>query len=301
MLLFKRVQDIQLYLNLLRQKGVEIGFAPTMGALHAGHTGLITRSKTENQVTVCSIFVNPTQFNDPTDLEKYPRTVERDIEMLAEVGCEILFLPSVAEIYPKGTQQNLPIHFGRLDKVLEGVFRPGHFNGMAQVVYRLLEIVNPNRLYMGQKDFQQLTIVRSLLTQMRSGTELVMCTTKREKDGLAMSSRNVRLNAEARAAAPLIYQILTEALEMTEEYSPSEIQRRSVQKLKEIKAFNLEYFEIVDGNTLMPIRLLDETDFAVAVTAIWVGGVRLIDNLILKQVVEQENPNELGNAYQPIP
>jgi pantoate--beta-alanine ligase len=207
----------------------------------------------------------------------------------------------VEEIYPNGTQQNLPIHFGRLDKVLEGVFRPGHFNGMAQVVYRLLEIVNPNRLYMGQKDFQQLTIVRSLLTQMRSGTELVMCATKREKDGLAMSSRNVRLNAEARAAAPWIHQILTEALEMTEEYSPSEIQRRSVQKLKEIKAFNLEYFEIVDGNTLMPIRLLNETDFAVAVTAIWVGGVRLIDNLILKQVVESETPTEIGDAYRQIP
>jgi pantoate--beta-alanine ligase len=162
MLLFKRVQDIQQYLNLLRQKGVEIGFAPTMGALHAGHTSLITRSKTENQVTVSSIFVNPTQFNDPSDLEKYPRTVERDIEMLVEAGCDILFLPTVEEIYPNGTKQNLPIQFGRLDKVLEGVFRPGHFNGMAQVVYRLLEIVNPNRLYMGQKDFQQLTIVRSL-------------------------------------------------------------------------------------------------------------------------------------------
>jgi pantoate--beta-alanine ligase len=301
MLLFKRVQDIQQYLNLLRQKGVEIGFAPTMGALHAGHTSLITRSKAENYVTVSSIFVNPTQFNDPTDLEKYPRTVERDIEMLVEAGCEILFLPSVEEIYPDGMQQNLPINFGRLDKVLEGVFRPGHFNGMAQVVYRLLEIVNPNRLYMGQKDFQQLTIVRSLLSQMRSGTELVMCATRREKDGLAMSSRNVRLNTEARAAAPLIHQILTEALEMTEEYSPGEIQRRSVQKLKEIKAFNLEYFEIVDGNTLMPIRLLDETDFAVAVTAVWVGGVRLIDNLILKQVVEQDIPSETGDAYRQVP
>jgi pantoate--beta-alanine ligase len=301
MLLFKRVQDIQQYLNLLRQKGVEIGFAPTMGALHAGHTSLITRSKAENQVTVSSIFVNPTQFNDPSDLEKYPRTVERDIEMLVEAGCEILFLPSVEEIYPNGTQQNLPIHFGRLDKVLEGVFRPGHFNGMAQVVYRLLEIVNPNRLYMGQKDFQQLTIVRSLLSQMRSGTELVMCATKREKDGLAMSSRNVRLNAEARAAAPLIHQILTEALEMTEEYSPSEIQRRSVQKLKEVKAFNLEYFEIVDGTTLMPIRLLDETDFAVAVTAVWVGGVRLIDNLFFKQVVDQELSSETSDAYRQIP
>ncbi|MEY4933723.1 MAG: hypothetical protein RIS64_82 [Bacteroidota bacterium] len=301
MLLFKRVQDIQQYLNLLRQKGVEIGFAPTMGALHAGHTSLITRSKTENQVTVSSIFVNPTQFNDPSDLEKYPRTVERDIEMLVEAGCDILFLPTVEEIYPNGTKQNLPIQFGRLDKVLEGVFRPGHFNGMAQVVYRLLEIVNPNRLYMGQKDFQQLTIVRSLLSQMRSGTELVMCVTRREKDGLAMSSRNVRLNTESRAAAPLIHQILMEALEMTEEYSPNEIQRRCVQKLKEIKAFNLEYFEIVDGNTLMPIRLLNETDFAVAVTAVWVGGVRLIDNLILKQIIEQEVSSETGDAYRQVP
>ncbi|MEO0043428.1 MAG: hypothetical protein RL329_2876 [Bacteroidota bacterium] len=301
MLLFKRVQDIQQYLNVLRQKGVEIGFAPTMGALHSGHTALITRSKTENQVTVCSIFVNPTQFNDPSDLEKYPRTVEHDIERLVEAGCEILFLPSVAEIYPKGMQQNLPIQFGRLDKVLEGVFRPGHFNGMAQVVYRLLEIVNPNRLYMGQKDFQQLTIVRSLLSQMRSGTELVMCETKREKDGLAMSSRNVRLDAAARAAAPKIHQILMEALDMTEEYSPNEIQRRTMQKLKEIKGFDVEYFEIVDGHTLMPLRLLGETDFAVAVTAVWVGGVRLIDNLILKQMMEQDVSAETGESYRQIP
>jgi pantoate--beta-alanine ligase len=283
MLLFKNVYDLQKYLTALKAKGNQVGFVPTMGALHRGHISLINRSKAENGVTVASIFVNPTQFNDLKDLEKYPRTPERDMEMLIESGCDILFMPSPDEVYPNGTAPFQKFNFGKLDRVLEGTFRPGHFDGMAQVVHRLLEIVKPNKLYMGQKDFQQISIVASMLQQTKLKTELVMCAIMREEDGLAMSSRNVRLAPEDRAAAPLIHKTLKEAAEMVSEFSPSEIQRMAVQKLRAESRFRLEYFEIVDGRTLLPIQLFEDTDFAVALTALWVGEVRLIDNMILKQ------------------
>jgi pantoate--beta-alanine ligase len=283
MLLFKKVYDLQKYLTALKAKGNQVGFVPTMGALHRGHISLINRSKADNEVTVASIFVNPTQFNDPKDLAKYPRTPERDMEMLIESGCDILFMPSPDEVYPHGTAPFQKFNFGKLDRVLEGTFRPGHFDGMAQVVNRLLEIVKPNKLYMGQKDFQQVSIVASMLQQTKLKTELVMCAIMREEDGLAMSSRNVRLAPEDRAAAPLIHKTLKEASEMVGEFSPSEIQRMTVQKLRAEPSFRLEYFEIVDGRTLLPIQLFEDTDFAVALTALWVGEVRLIDNMILKQ------------------
>jgi pantoate--beta-alanine ligase len=289
MLLFKKVSDLQKYLNSLKTKGLHVGFVPTMGALHRGHISLINRSKAENEVTVASIFVNPTQFNDPKDLDKYPRTPERDMEMLIESGCDILFMPSPDEIYPNGTSPSLKFNFGKLDRVLEGTFRPGHFDGMAQVVHRLLDIVKPSRLYMGQKDFQQWSIVASMLQQTKSKTELVMCDIMREEDGLAMSSRNVRLSPEDRAAAPLIHKTLKAASEMIGEYSPSEMQRMMVQKLRAEPRFRLEYFEIVDGRTLLPIQLFEDTDFAVALTALWVGEVRLIDNMILKQQHQQDD------------
>ncbi len=289
MLLFKKVSDLQKYLNSLKIKGLQIGFVPTMGALHRGHSSLINRSRADNEVTVASIFVNPTQFNDPKDLEKYPRTPERDMEMLIEVGCDILFMPSADEIYPNGTTASLKFNFGKLDRVLEGTFRPGHFDGMAQVVNRLLDIVKPNKLYMGQKDFQQWSIVASMLQQTKSKTELIMCDIMREEDGLAMSSRNMRLTPEDRAVVPLIYKTLKQASDMVGEYSPSEIQRMTVQKLRAEPRFRLEYFEIVDGRTLLPIQLFEDTDFAVALTALWVGEVRLIDNMILKQQQQQED------------
>lgn len=292
MLLFKKISDLQKYLNSLKTKGLQIGFVPTMGALHRGHVSLINRSKADNHVTVASIFVNPTQFNDPKDLEKYPRTPERDMEMLIEGGCDILFMPSSDEIYPNGITASLKFNFGKLDRVLEGTFRPGHFDGMAQVVNRLLDIVKPHKLYMGQKDFQQWSIVASMLQQTKSKTELIMCDIMREEDGLAMSSRNIRLTAEDRAVAPLIYKTLKEASERVGEYSPSEIQRITVQKLRAEPRFRLEYFEIVDGRTLLPIQLFEDTDFAVALTALWVGEIRLIDNMILKQ---QQSHDDLEN------
>jgi pantoate--beta-alanine ligase len=289
MLVLKRVSDLQKYLNYLKTKDLQIGFVPTMGALHNGHKSLIEKSKAECNVTVASIFVNPTQFNDVKDLDKYPRTPEQDIEMLTEAGCHVLFMPDESEIYPQGKSASVKFNFGKLDKVLEGTFRPGHFDGMAQVVRRLLDIVKPHRLYMGQKDFQQYTIVASMLEQTKSPIKLVMCETMREKDGLAMSSRNARLSEQGRAVAPLIYKTLHEALEMVGEYSPAEIQKTSINKLRAEPLFKLEYFEIINGRTLLPIHLFEDTDFAVAVVAIWVGDVRLIDNIILKQHIPQED------------
>lgn len=294
MLLFKRVSDLQKHLNSLKNKGLNIGFVPTMGALHRGHISLIDRSRADCDVTVASIFVNPTQFNNVTDLEKYPRTAERDIEMLAESGCDILFMPDVSEVYPNGMTPSVKFNFGKLDRVLEGVFRPGHFEGMAQVVHRLLEITHPNRLYMGQKDFQQAAIVGRMLELMKSETQLVACPIQREPDGLAMSSRNARITPEDRSKVALIYQTLAEAADRVGEYNPSDVQRLALTKLKSEPTFKVEYFEIVDGRTLLPIQLFEDTDYAVALVAVWVGEVRLIDNMILKQTIEENDTDTKG-------
>jgi pantoate--beta-alanine ligase len=292
MLIFKKVTDLQHYLTKVRQKGQTIGFAPTMGALHRGHASLVERANKGSNISVVSIFVNPTQFNDPKDLVKYPRTPERDIELLIDSGCDILFMPDIEEIYPNGTTPSVKFNFGKLDKVLEGVFRPGHFDGMAQVVHRLLDIIKPNKLYMGQKDFQQFAIVESLIKQMKLNSELHMCPILREEDGLAMSSRNVRLSPEDRQKATLINKVLKEASDMVGEYSPSEIQKISVNKLRAEPRFRLEYFEIVDGRTLLPIHLFEDTDYAVALTAVFIGDVRLIDNMILKQHFTMEEDEQ---------
>ncbi len=294
MLLFKRVSDLQKYLNSLKNNDLQIGFVPTMGALHSGHISLINRSRTDCDITVASIFVNPTQFNNTDDLAKYPRTPERDIEMLAESGCDILFMPDSEQIYPDGVTPSVKFNFGKLDRVLEGIFRPGHFEGMAQVVYRLLEIVKPNRLYMGQKDFQQAAIVMRMLELMKSETELVACPIQREPDGLAISSRNTRISPENRSKVTLIYRVLAEAAERVGEYNPPEIQRLALSKLKTEPQFKVEYLEIVDGRTLLPIQLFEETDYAVALVAVWVDDVRLIDNIILKQPIEENDIDTEG-------
>ena len=295
MLLFKRVPDLQKYLNSLNSNDLQIGFVPTMGALHQGHISLINRSRAECDVTVASIFVNPTQFNNAADLEKYPRTPERDIEMLAESGCDIVFMPDATQIYPDGTTPSVKFNFGKLDRVLEGVFRTGHFEGMAQVVNRLLDIVKPYRLYMGQKDFQQAAIVARMLELINAKTQLVSCPTQRELDGLAMSSRNARIALEDRSKVNLIYSVLAEAAERVGEYSPLQIQSLALSKLKTEPRFRVEYFEIVDGRTLLPIQRFEDTDYAVALVAVWVGDVRLIDNIILKQTIEENDIDTEGS------
>lgn len=284
MLLFKKTADLQNHLAAERRTGKIIGFAPTMGALHDGHLDLIRRAKTEKcDLVVASIFVNPTQFNDPKDLEKYPRTPEKDIRLLLSAGCDVLFMPDeVGEIYPPGLDLTVKFDFGPLAEVMEGRFRPGHFQGMATVVKRLLDIVGPDQLFMGQKDYQQLSICRNLILQAALPVKLVMVDTRREPDGLAMSSRNVRLSPEMRAAAPVIFQVLKKT---SDELADKPVEFLEKQALETLAAAGLkpEYFEIVDGISLQPIGgEAGDSDFVVACVAVWAGEVRLIDNLVLK-------------------
>ena len=282
MLLFKQVLQLQQHLSGLKKEGGKIGFVPTMGALHQGHLSLIRHSMQENGCTVCSIFVNPAQFNDSADLKKYPRTPGKDIEALLSIGCQVLFMPEVTEVYPANKKQNLNMDFGFLDQPMEGAHRPGHFAGVAKVVKRLLDIVKPHRIYMGQKDFQQFTIVQHMLTELKSPVKLVVCPIIREKDGLAMSSRNVLLNAEQRVLAPLIHQTLLDAKKKMYTHFPRQIESEAMQQLS-VAGMEPEYFNIVSGRTLQPLELFEKTNFAVACTAVKIGNVRLIDNVILKE------------------
>lgn len=283
MFVFQTHHELQQYLNARRQRGESIGFAPTMGALHAGHLDLIRHSKARHACTVCSIFVNPTQFNDPRDLEKYPRTPEKDLALLESVGTEVIFMPTVEEIYPPELDTRLNLDLGQLDKVMEGAFRPGHFQGMAQVVKRLLDIVQPDGLYMGQKDFQQFSIVGHMIRVLQLPVELVMVPTVREVDGLAMSSRNVRLSPGQRAVAPLIYQSLSWAKTQLGKTPVPDIEREAMNRLRAVPEFRPEYFQIVDGRTLMPVIDPSMHSWIVACVASWVGEVRLIDNLEMKK------------------
>ncbi len=282
MLIFNKVAQLQSWLAEQRAAGQTIGFAPTMGALHQGHLELIRMAKRRGDVAVASIFVNPTQFNDPKDLEKYPRMPEQDAAQLRSADCDALFMPPVEEVYPPGMDLTVRLDFGSLERVMEGVFRPGHFAGMATVVKRLLDIVQPDHLYMGQKDFQQLSIIRSMLQQLHSPIELVMCPTVREADGLAMSSRNVRLTPEMRAAAPVIYQTLLAAKEAFQIETVQTIQAHARQQMLDA-GLQPEYFDLVDGLTLLPVSQRTAGSFVVACTAVFAGEVRLIDNLVIQQ------------------
>ena len=281
MLIFKQVKDLENHLKSAQKQGLKVGFVPTLGALHAGHISLIKASKKACKLTVCSIFINPTQFNDQTDFANYPVTIDHDIKLLSLAGCNVLFLPSVKEIYPNGLEQKKPVNFGFIANILEGAFRPGHFNGMAQVVQRLLKIVKPDKLFMGQKDYQQQLIVGLLIKKLKLNTRLVMCPTMREKDGLAMSSRNTRLDAPSRKLAIEISKTLKYAKAQLRK-SKTEIaslQQQAFNALASIKGIEPEYFEIRNAKTLeVPKR---KTEKLVALTAAKIGGVRLIDNLLM--------------------
>ncbi len=283
MLIFKKVADLQSWIAAEHAAGRSIGFAPTMGALHDGHMELVRLSRRDGHRSVASIFVNPTQFNDPKDLEKYPRTPEKDIALLHDTGCNAIFMPSVEEVYPEGEKVTIDLDFRQLDEVMEGVFRPGHFIGMATVVHRLLDIVRPQSLYMGQKDFQQLTIVRDMIRQLQMPIDLVMCPTVREPDGLAMSSRNTRLSPDMRAVAPVIYQTLTWAGTEMQRRPASAIQTEAMERLRQA-GLRPEYVDIVDGISLLPVEHWDDSDFIVACTAAFAGEVRLIDNVVFKEM-----------------
>ncbi len=277
---YKTIGHLQNRLEELRNEGKRIGFVPTMGALHMGHISLIKNSIETSDITICSIFVNPTQFNVKEDLDKYPRTVEQDAKVLEEAGCDILFLPTIDVIYPPDEDNSYQVDFGDLETVMEGAHRPGHFAGVAQVLKRFLSIIEPDAMYMGQKDYQQFTIVRALLKKLDSKTHLVMGETIREEDGLAMSSRNVRLKPQERSIAPLISKTLFDAKSKVGKKSISEIKKEALEQL-DIPEFTIEYFEIADGITLQPISSFEGIETAVACTAVHLGAVRLIDNVVL--------------------
>ncbi|OLY92534.1 pantoate--beta-alanine ligase [Cnuella takakiae] len=278
MLIFKQAGQLQQYLQQQKASGVRIGFVPTMGALHQGHLSLLRRSLTENTLTVCSIFVNPTQFNNPTDFQHYPITIEQDLQLLLTEGCDVLFLPSVAEVYPEGhikKQYNL----GPLETVLEGAYRPGHFQGVCEVVDRLLEIVDPHVLYMGQKDFQQCMVVRRLLEIRGKATpELRIGDTLREASGLAMSSRNMRLSPADRDSATALYRCLQKVKEALQTVPRAALEQRAQQEL-EAQDFVVDYVAIRQQHDLQP-PVNTGTPLVVLVAAT-LHGVRLIDNLPL--------------------
>ncbi len=275
MFIFKKTADVRQYLN---SQSASIGFIPTMGALHIGHLSLIEKAKQENKICVCSIFINPTQFNEKKDFDRYPVTLQADIDRLTQVGTDVLFLPSVDEMYPDGIEE--PAHFdiGYLDTVLDGKFRPGHFNGVCNIVNRLLEAVKPDNLYMGEKDFQQCLVIKKLLEIKKSPIHLITCPTRREANGLAMSSRNELLSKGGRERASAIFYSLRSIKEEMNKVSFSELQKRYITYL-DSNAFETEYIILANANTLEFIPEFDLSEKMVVLIATKLEGVRLIDNL----------------------
>lgn len=282
MVIFKKAKDLQGHLKMHTQANQTIGFVPTMGALHEGHISLLKVSSKENHITVCSIFVNPAQFNDPKDFEKYPSTLTRDIEMLESSACDVLFLPPVSEIYPSGISGKKQYALGYLETILEGEFRRGHFQGVCMAVERLLSIVMPDNLYLGQKDYQQCMIIGKLIQLMGLEKTIAVrvCPIVREKDGLAMSSRNMRLQKEQRAKAPALYETLISLKENLNKGSLTDLKKHAVDQLSQ-KGIKADYVEIADAKTLKPINEWDSRTNIVGLVAAYIDGVRLIDNLVL--------------------
>ena len=266
-----------------RRADLRIGLVPTMGALHEGHLQLVRAAAAENDVVIVSIFVNPTQFNNPDDFRLYPRLPEADAALLAPAGCTALFLPTVAEMYPAPSA--LRFDFGALEQVMEGAHRPGHFNGVATVVSKLFHLSRPHRAYFGQKDLQQVTIIRQLVADLSFDVELVVFPTVREADGLAMSSRNRRLSPEARAAAPALHEVLAQAAGQVRQRLPvAQVREQAATRLAVVPGIELEYFEVADAQTLQPVGVAWPPAVALCLAA-YLGGVRLIDNVVVSDVL----------------
>jgi len=279
MKILETIKDTSDHLQEIRNGNISIGFIPTMGALHQGHLSLIKEAKKENGYVTCSIFVNPIQFNNKNDLQVYPRDINGDIKLLESGGCDFLFHPSETEMYPEPV--NVVFDFGNLDKVMEGMFRPGHFNGVAVVVKKLFEILKPDRAYFGLKDYQQLVIIHKVVNDFKLPVEIVPCSTVREEDGLAMSSRNQLLSKTDRLQAAMIYEAL-KMVKIQSGYSTiNEIKYFIEQLFRKTKNTKLEYFEIVDMYTLKPLTTWAQSSNVIACIAVYVGNVRLIDNIIL--------------------
>jgi pantoate--beta-alanine ligase len=281
MILLKKVADLYKHLDIQREIGLEVGFVPTMGALHRGHISLIEEARRHNSLVVCSIFVNPAQFNDLADFKKYPSSIDKDIAQLENAGCDVLFYPSVDEVYP---DPNEHIHYdlGYLETIMEGKFRPGHFQGVCKVVHRLLQMVSPDNLYIGQKDYQQCLVIKRLLelTGMRDHINLHISPTLREKDGLAMSSRNARLDENYRQIANGIYQTLNLVRKEIKRGNLESLKKKGMDHLLQ-KGFRAEYVEIADASTLQPVNDWDGSQKLIVLTAAFLGEIRLIDNLFL--------------------
>ncbi|MEG1760164.1 MAG: pantoate--beta-alanine ligase [Alistipes sp.] len=272
------VKELRAELDQIQQAGV--GFVPTMGALHAGHRSLVERARRECTTVVVSVFVNPTQFNDKTDLRNYPRTPEADMKLLEQAGADFVLMPSVEEIYP--TQDTRQFDFGTLDKVMEGATRPGHFNGVAQVVSRLFDIVKPAKAYFGEKDFQQIAVIRTMVAQLRLPVEIIACDIVRGEDGLALSSRNTLLDNEHRAAAPQIFATLQAAVERSHQLSPDALKAWVIAEVEKNQLLKVIYFEAVDALTLQEVAAWSDSRHIQGCIAVQAGNIRLIDNIRIR-------------------
>ncbi len=273
--------EIRKTVNRWRDKGLIIGFVPTMGALHKGHLSLVKEAKKYCDIVVVSIFVNPTQFNNPDDLESYPTDMDRDKKIL-EGMCELIFAPTVIEMYPEEDKREFD--FGGLETVMEGKYRPGHFNGVAQVVSRLFDYMKPDKAFLGEKDFQQLAIIRQLVKDLKIPVEVIGCPTVREADGLAMSSRNQLLETEMRKNAPIIAKTLFDSFNFASEKTVQETIEMVVTLINATKLLEVEYFDIVDGDTLQAVDKWSDSDYIVGCIAVFAGKVRLIDNVTYKSL-----------------
>lgn len=280
MKVFNSAAELQAYITSERTAGRTVGFVPTMGALHAGHISLVKRALQECDRCVVSVFVNPTQFNDPKDLATYPRTFEADALLLAEAGADAVFHPSVEEVYPERDERIFEV--GRVAEVMEGAHRPGHFNGVMQVVSRLFDIVRPDKAFFGDKDFQQIAVVRAMVRLIGSPVQIVDCSIVREADGLALSSRNVRLTPEQRSIAPNIYRILRESLDFAKEHTPKETELWVINQLNAIEQLRVEYYEIVDADSLERVESWQDSLRIQGCITVFCGEVRLIDNIAYK-------------------
>ena len=275
------IKELQACLSEAKNAGKSVGLVPTMGALHEGHASLVRRSVKENDVTVVSIFLNPTQFNDPKDLERYPRTLESDCKLLEQCGAQIAFAPSVSEMYPEPDTRTFD--FTPLDKVMEGPNRPGHFNGVAQIVSKLFYAVEPDRAYFGEKDFQQLAIIREMVRQLNLKIEIVGCPIVREEDGMALSSRNMLLSKAERKLAANISRTLFESRYYARHHTLASTRKYVIDTINSHQGLEVEYYEIVDGRTLQPVDNWDATDYIVGCVTVHCGKVRLIDNIKYKE------------------
>lgn len=281
MLILRSAADITAFCGRERRNGKSIGFVPTMGALHEGHLSLVECSVKENDITVVSLFVNPTQFNNPTDLATYPRREEEDVRLLAAAHVDVAFAPGVEDIYPGGLEGRKRHEFtlGIAASVMEGKYRPGHFQGVAEVVSRLFELVQPTRAYFGEKDFQQIAVIRNMVATEGIKVEIVACPICRAEDGLALSSRNALLTPAQRAVAPEIHRALAESVEYSKNHSLRATHDSVVERIDAIPEMKVEYFEIVDGRTLLPLENWEESPWVVGCITVYCGEVRLIDNI----------------------